>query len=109
MGGFGGAHMGGGGIHMGGARMGGAVHMGGGAMRFNGGGTRFAGRGWRGNEWRGVGAGVALGALGLGLAYPYYAYNDYYGEDGYYAYGDCYAPQRYWWGGAWHWRRVYVC
>ena len=52
----------------------------------------------------GFGAGLALGALGAGLGYgyPYYAYDDY-------AYGDCYVPQRYWWGGRWHWRRVYAC
>jgi hypothetical protein len=99
--GGGGAHVGGGG----GMRMGGgAVRMGGGGMRMGGGGQRFGGGGY--GYQRGYGgyrAGLALGALGAGLAYPYYGY------DNTYAYGDCYAPQRYWWGGAWRWRQVYAC
>ncbi len=94
--GGGGMRGGGGGIHMGG----GGVHMGGGGgMRFGGG--NFGHR--RGNG--GLAAGLALGAVGAGLAYGY----PYYGYDDSYAYGDCSVPQRYWWHGRWYWRQAYAC
>lgn len=88
---------------------GGGMHMGGGGMHVGGGGTHFGGGfhdgGFRGRGFR---SGLALGALGFGLGYPYYAYGDYpYYYD--YGYDDCYAPRRVWWHGGWHWRRLYVC
>jgi hypothetical protein len=104
----GGMHMGGGGMHMGGGGMrmgggGGGTHFGGSRTHFGGG---FREGGFRG---RGFGSGLALGALGFGLGYPYYAYGDYpYYYDNY-GYDDCYAPRRVWWHGGWHWQRVYAC
>jgi len=92
---------GGGGMHPGGG-----MHFGGGGARFGGGGTHgsFGNHHFRGPGFR---SGLALGALGFGLGYPYYAYDDPYYYD--YGYGDCYAPRRVWWHGGWHWRRAYVC
>jgi hypothetical protein len=104
--GGGGMRMGGGGMNFGG----GGMHFGGGGTHFGGGGAHFGG-GFHNHDIRGhgFGAGLALGALGFGLGYPYYAYGDYpyYYDD--YGYDDCYAPRRVWWHGGWYWRRVYVC